>query len=101
MWLCVECMKVQSWKRPCLPHNGDILVGPFNGRNADFLIHGIEKPETVVDSSMTDMDETSDASMGLSLDILDLIYKNQITTIVSIPPPCRLNFSRTLKTVLE
>ncbi|XP_026416062.1 uncharacterized protein LOC113311438 [Papaver somniferum] len=33
--------------------------------------------------------------------MLDLIFQRRIPTTVSIPPPCRLQFSRTLKTTLD
>lgn len=93
-------MKVRSWKRPCRPHGDNILSGPLNGRSADFLIHGINKPQTdfVVDSNHADI---SDDQLGLPLELLDLVYQKQITTISNILPPCRLNFSRELKSALD
>ncbi|XP_026392581.1 uncharacterized protein LOC113287919 isoform X1 [Papaver somniferum] len=33
--------------------------------------------------------------------MLNSIFQKQITTVVSIPPPCRLNFSRALKSALD
>lgn len=33
--------------------------------------------------------------------MLNLIFQKRFTTIVSIPPPCRLHFSRTLKSALD
>lgn len=101
MWLCGDCMKVQSWKRPCRPHNGNILNGPFNGRHADFLIHGIDKPQAASNLAEVDASEGSLEPNGLSLELLDSVFQKQFTTTSSIPPPCRLNFSRALKNALD
>lgn len=51
MWLCVPCMQCYSWKRPCRDHDGGIVKGPNNGRGADFLIYGIEKPTLQIPES--------------------------------------------------
>lgn len=106
MWLCFPCMHYYSWKRPCRDYAGGVLSVPFNSRSADFIIYGVYKPK-VQTSTPNGCDGTStstnieDASMGLSLELLNKIFQKQITTTSSIPPQCRLNFSRTLKTSLD
>lgn len=44
MWLCTKCMFLRAWSKCCRYHQGDIIYAPFNGREADSLIHGIAKP---------------------------------------------------------
>lgn len=108
MWLCFPCMQCYSWKSPCRDHEGGVLAGPFNGRSADFLLYGVDKPETfntIINTGTTSSNEETapndDVSVGLSINTLDLVFKKQLTTVSSIPPLCRLNFSRSLNASLD
>ncbi|XP_026446662.1 uncharacterized protein LOC113347258 [Papaver somniferum] len=107
-------MQVYSWKKPCKDHAGGVVCGPFNGIGADFLIYGTDKPTPQILVYLVQARPVSnnnipasvgstleDSSLGLSVEILSLVYQKQITTISSIPPQCRLNFSRTLKSSLD
>ncbi|RZC53212.1 hypothetical protein C5167_012068 [Papaver somniferum] len=82
--------------------------GLFNGHGAEFLIYGVLKPwaggvsDNAVESrSSCDSSGLNDAVVGLSLDMLHAAFQRRITTIISIPPPCRLQFSRVLKSALD
>ncbi|RZC89837.1 hypothetical protein C5167_035832 [Papaver somniferum] len=111
MWLCVPCMQCYYWKRPCRDHDGGIVNGPYNGRGADFSIHGIEKPTLQIPESRLNISvhigecssdsRQADDSLGLSVDMLNMVFHKQITIVTSIPPQCRLNFSRALKSSLD
>ncbi|XP_026421804.1 uncharacterized protein LOC113317902 [Papaver somniferum] len=103
MWLCFPCFLWFSWKRPCRGHPGGILNGPFNGRSADFLIFGLDKPTSptlFIDNRSADTVPV-DEFAGLSIETLHLLFQKQITTTSSIPTQCRFNFSRTLKSALD
>ncbi|XP_026457446.1 uncharacterized protein LOC113358136 [Papaver somniferum] len=97
MWLCIQCLHIHAWNKACTSksHPSDVI--------ADFLIHGVTKPH--IDALSNNMESgstyTNDASVGLTLDMLDTVFQRRITTIASIPPPCRLQFSRTLKAALD
>ncbi|XP_026396172.1 uncharacterized protein LOC113290799 [Papaver somniferum] len=100
MWLCSLCMSMHVWKKPCRhsSHQGIIVSGPFNGQCADFLIYDITKPfANAEDTTDTVVENTP----SLSVELLNEVFQRQFTTINSIPPPCRLNFSITLKSCLD
>ncbi|RZC53846.1 hypothetical protein C5167_012698 [Papaver somniferum] len=104
-------MQCYSWKRLCRDHDGGIINGPYNGRGTDYLIYGIEKPTLQIPESRLNTSvhigecssdsRQADDSLGLSVDMLNLVLQKQITTITSIPPQCRLNLSRDLKSSLD
>ncbi|XP_026427683.1 uncharacterized protein LOC113323576 [Papaver somniferum] len=57
-----------------------------------------------VDSStvaVPDLVDSQAQAVCLSIEMLNSIFQKKITTVVSIPPPCRLNFSRALKSALD
>lgn len=66
-----------------------------------FLIFGIDRHVAVDSHPVVDVVEHPVESLGIYLELLDMLYQKQITTISNIPPPCRLNFSRALKTALD
>ncbi|XP_026409143.1 uncharacterized protein LOC113304283 [Papaver somniferum] len=86
-------------------HPSEDIVGPFNGLGADLLIHGAEKPQVespvTVDTAETNNPVVDDVAAGLTVELLDSMLQKQITTIVSIPLPSRLHFSRALKSALD
>lgn len=96
-------MKWFSWKIPCRDHPGGVLLGPFNGRGANFILHGVGKPIPQSGDSTTHIDGANDEdeSVSISVQMPDLIFQKQITTVSCIPPLCRFNFSRTLKASLD
>ncbi|XP_026426418.1 uncharacterized protein LOC113322530 isoform X2 [Papaver somniferum] len=58
-----------------------------------------EKPLVVIPDAIDNAEPSSvdDEAAGLTVDLLNKILQKQIVTTVSIPPHCRLLFSRTLK----
>ncbi|XP_026391624.1 uncharacterized protein LOC113287160 [Papaver somniferum] len=101
-WLCIKCLRIHAWKksRQDSSHSHEVITGPLNDHGVEFLILDTVKPQTPpLVESIDGINGTVAAT--LSLETLDLIFQRQITTTVSIPPPCRLNFSRTLKATLE
>lgn len=107
MWLCLKCMHIHAWKKACMSNSrpADVIAGPLNGNGADFIIHGVVKPPYNASSSYatnTDSNplDAPDAVL-LTMEMLDRVMRKHITTIISIPPPCRLQFSQTLKAALD
>lgn len=101
-WLYIKCLHIHAWKKSChdSTHSHEVVVGPLNGSRVDFLIHDTVKPQTnLVVTNDNVVDEA--ATGNLTIEMLDLIFQRRIPTTVSIPPPCRLKFSRTLKTALD
>ncbi|XP_026410257.1 uncharacterized protein LOC113305438 isoform X1 [Papaver somniferum] len=106
MWLCMKCLRIHAWRKTCTSelHKADVIAGLFNGNGADFLIHGVSKPQAVSSyDSAVESGNTgdNDAVVGLSLDMLNTVFQRRITTTASVPPPCRLQFSRALKSSLD
>ncbi|XP_026448577.1 uncharacterized protein LOC113348896 [Papaver somniferum] len=100
MWLCFKCLHIHAWKKAYTSklHKEDVIAGPFSGHDAEFLIHGVLKPQaggvsdTAVKSSSSGV---NDAVVGLTLDMLHTVFQRRITTIAWIQllllPTCTLN----------
>ncbi|XP_026391995.1 uncharacterized protein LOC113287447 [Papaver somniferum] len=66
------------------------------------LIYGTAKPQPQHALNAADDSTPIDETVGtLTVEMLDLIFQRKIPTTVSIPPPCRLQFSRALKSSLD
>ncbi|RZC77937.1 hypothetical protein C5167_002140, partial [Papaver somniferum] len=104
MWLCFKCLHIHAWKKACTSklHKADVIAGPFNGHDAEFLIHGVLKPRAggvsdnaVESGSSCDSSGLNDAVVGLSLDMLHTVFQRRITTIAWLQllllPTCTLN----------
>lgn len=99
-WLCINCLHTYAWKNPCRNHlTGFVIAGLFNGSGADFLIDDTMRPQSTLHvnsannvSASTGVDEDVG---GLNVEMLNMVFQKQITTVVSIPSQCRLRFSRT------
>ncbi|XP_026422218.1 uncharacterized protein LOC113318286 [Papaver somniferum] len=98
MWLCSTCMKLHAWSRPCSSHNGDMILAPFNGYNAYFLIH-MNLPTVPVENP--DNNVVVEYVSCLNLQLLNSVFQKQIPTAKTIPPKCRLQFLRVLKSTLD
>lgn len=99
-------MRTYAWRKPCRNHlPAEVIARPYNDGNADFLIHGVEKPSTsgfgATASAESVQSNIAADTTCLSVEMLNQILQKHTPTIVSIPPSCRLNFSRTLKSALD
>lgn len=101
-WHCIRCLRTHAWRKSCNDkiHPDVVIAGPYNESGADFLIHDTVRPQPSADS-MTETPGEEDIIGKLTVEMLDLIFQRQVGTTVSIPPPCRLQFSRTLKASLD
>lgn len=104
LWICLQCLHTHAWRKACRDpiHISEVINGPFNGNGVDFLIHGAEKPQPQIPRDVVDANVGEEMVVGiLTIELLDLLFQRQIPTTVSIPPPCRLQFSRTQKASLD
>lgn len=106
MWLCTKCFHIHVYRKACTSklHQSEVIAGPFNGHGADFLIHGVLRlpaGDLPHNDSTHDYASEYSAEIGLTLELLDMVFQRRITTVSSIPPSCRLFFSRTLKSALD
>lgn len=104
MWLCTKCMHLQTWKKCCRSHDGYVISAPFNGVDADFLIHGVTKPEEAsasVHVSIVDNVVLNNSVQVVGVELLDIVFQAQLHTVRHIPTKCRLSFSRTFKHTLD
>lgn len=106
LWICIKCLHTHAWRKSCRDpiHIGEVIAGPFNGTGADFLIHDTAKPQPSCTMEPY-ADDVLAADVGdagnLTVEMLDLQFQRKIQTTVCIPPPCWLQFSRTLKAALD
>ncbi|XP_026392264.1 uncharacterized protein LOC113287662 [Papaver somniferum] len=105
-WKLCRCGSASNVCAPMLGGNPVAISGPYNDGNADFLIHGVEKPLSTSESGATASAESVQSNVTadttcLSVEMLNQILQQHTPTIVSIHPSCRLNFSRTLKSALD
>ncbi|XP_026382540.1 uncharacterized protein LOC113277759 [Papaver somniferum] len=90
MWLCIKCLCINAWKKPCTSkiHPAEVFAGPLNVSGAYFLIHGVSKPQGTSGAStygvMLGLESVEEA-VNLTEEILDLLFRRKITTMV---PKC-------------
>ncbi|XP_026453451.1 uncharacterized protein LOC113354296 [Papaver somniferum] len=80
-------------------YGNDVIPGSYNGRSVNFFISDILKPSLAVSDTPSTSSDTQPAS--LFLELLNNALQSKFTTISSIPAPCRISFSRTLKSCLD
>lgn len=103
MWLCTDCMLLHAWSGSCR-YAGDVLVGPFNGNNTDYLIYGTSCPPLPVESSSIDnyvCFVTFDHLPCPDLDFFNEVFLKQVPIVKNIPTKCKLQFSKVLKFTMD
>ncbi|XP_026435092.1 uncharacterized protein LOC113332797 [Papaver somniferum] len=118
MWLYCRCMHLHAWSMSCNGKegviHGDVVSGPLNGEDAEYLFHGLAISSEVnavcsdtsnvmvcVASEVNDGDVAEEPACPLSTELLNSVFQRQFTTVTCIPHQCRLSFSRTLKFCLD
>ncbi|GKC70007.1 hypothetical protein Tco_1115890 [Tanacetum coccineum] len=102
IWLCGVCFKTHTTRTKCR-HGVDIVSPPDIGDGfVRFVLYDLAKPlvpscfqPVHVDSSLFDPHD------GFTLSLLDYLLSKGLRTVKSIPPKCRLGFSRVLKGALD
>ncbi|GKA84737.1 hypothetical protein Tco_0806391 [Tanacetum coccineum] len=105
IWLCGGCFKMHSLRSKCRHGKGSNFVSPPDCGDGvvRFVLYDIIKPH--VPSSLEQLDHVYDLVQvqhgGFTLALLDSLFSKGLRTVKSIPPKCRLGFSRVLKEALD
>ncbi|GJZ01789.1 hypothetical protein Tco_0519750, partial [Tanacetum coccineum] len=98
LWLCGVCFTTHTIRTKCRHGNG-FVPPPDNGDGeVRFVLYALTKPP-VPSCSQSDLVEglVPVEHDGFTLSLLDSLFSKGLRAIKSIPPKCRLGFSRVLK----
>ncbi|GJU30258.1 hypothetical protein Tco_1173847 [Tanacetum coccineum] len=104
IWLCGVCFKTHTVGAKCRHGHGADFVSPPNIRDGvvRFVIYDLTKPLAPTCSQLNHVDGlVHDIVDGFTLSLLDSLFSKGLRTVKSIPPKCRLGFSRVLKRALD
>ncbi|GJY96150.1 hypothetical protein Tco_0512511 [Tanacetum coccineum] len=102
IWLCGVCFKTHTIRTKCR-HGNDLVPPPDNG-NGDvrFVLYDLTRPPVPSCSLLDHVDGLLPMEPeGFTLSLLDSLFSKGLRTVKSIPPKCRLGFSRVLKGALD
>ncbi|GJX18223.1 hypothetical protein Tco_0219055 [Tanacetum coccineum] len=105
IWLCGGCFKTHSLRSKCRHGKGSDFVPPpdYGEGVVRFVLYDLTKPH--VPSSSKLLDHVDDLVQvlhgGFTLALLNSLFSKRLCTVKSIPPKCRLGFSRVLKEALD
>ncbi|GKA07179.1 putative reverse transcriptase domain-containing protein [Tanacetum coccineum] len=102
IWLCGVCFKTHTLRAKCR-HGADFVSPPDIGDGfVRFVLYDLTKP-LVPSCSQLDLVDglLHDQHDGFTLSLLDSLFSKGLRTVKSIPPKCRLGFSRVLKGALD
>ncbi|GKF82757.1 hypothetical protein Tco_0244413, partial [Tanacetum coccineum] len=102
IWLCGVCFKTHTLRTKCR-HGTDIVPPPDIGDGfVRFVLYDLTKPRVPVCPQFDHADGLlHDQHDGFTLSLLDSLFSKGLRTVKSIPPKCRLGFSRVLKGALD
>ncbi|GKA61490.1 hypothetical protein Tco_0760897, partial [Tanacetum coccineum] len=102
IWLCGVCFKTHTIHAKCR-HVFEIVPPPDNGDGiVRFVLHDLIKPPVPSRSQLDHVYDLLQAQPdGFTLSVLDRLFAKGLHTVKSIPPKCRLGFSRVLKGALD
>nr|GEW64116.1 hypothetical protein [Tanacetum cinerariifolium] len=102
IWLCGVCFKIHTFRAKC-QHGADSVPPPDIGDGViRFVIYDLAKPLAPPCSLLDQVDGlVHDQHDGFTLSLLDSLFSKRLRTVKSIPPKCRLGFSRVLKGALD
>ncbi|GJT97181.1 putative reverse transcriptase domain-containing protein [Tanacetum coccineum] len=102
IWLCVVCFKTHTLRAKCRHEVGFIPPPNVGDGVVRFVLCDITKPLAPFSSQLDHVDGLLlDQEDGFTLSLLDSLFSKGLRTIKSIPPKCRLVFSRVLKGALD
>nr|GEZ24782.1 hypothetical protein [Tanacetum cinerariifolium] len=101
IWLCGVCFKTHTLRTKC--HHGTDIVPPPNIGDGvvRFVLYDFTKPLVPSCSQLDHGDGLLHDHDGFNLSLLDSLISKGLRTVKSIPPKCRLGFSRVLKGALN
>lgn len=100
LWFCGVCFKTHTLRSKCRHGTSDFVDPPDVGDSVvRFVIFGIDRP--IVPSVPLVVAAAVDTPPGFTIALLDSLLSKRLLTVKSIPPKCRLGFSRVLKGALD
>ncbi|GJX96828.1 hypothetical protein Tco_0352626 [Tanacetum coccineum] len=106
-WFLVKCMHIyvtHTLRFKCRHGTGsDFVPPPDSGDGIDrFVLYDITKPQVPSSVQLDQVEDlVLDDNVGFTLPFLDSLLYKGLRTVKSIPPKCRLGFSRVLKGALD
>ncbi|GJZ93432.1 hypothetical protein Tco_0665497 [Tanacetum coccineum] len=102
IWLCGVCFKTHTTHAKCR-YRSDFVPPPDNGDGiVRFVLHDLIKPPVPSGSQLDHVGDLMHAELdGFTLSVLDRLFSKGLRTVKSIPPKCRLGFSRFLRVALD
>ncbi|GKA07695.1 hypothetical protein Tco_0686919 [Tanacetum coccineum] len=102
IWLCGVCFKTHTLRAKCRHEVGFVPPPNVGDGVVRFVLRDITKPLAPFSSQLDHVDGLLlDQEDGFTLSLLDSLFSKGLCTIKSIPPKCRLVFSRVLKGALD
>ena len=101
LWLCGGCFKTHTLRSRCR-HGSDVVSPPDCGDGVvRFVLFDLVKPPVPSSDLARVNDPVWEEHCGFDLPLLDALLSKGVHTVKSIPPKCRLGFSRILKEALD
>ncbi|GJW41336.1 putative reverse transcriptase domain-containing protein [Tanacetum coccineum] len=101
IWLCGVCFKTHTLGTKCR-HGTDIVPPPNIGNGVvRFVLYDLTKSLVPSCSQLDHGDGLLHEHDGFTLSLHDSLFSKGLRTVKSIPPKCRLGFSRVLKGALD
>ncbi|GKA45869.1 putative reverse transcriptase domain-containing protein, partial [Tanacetum coccineum] len=102
LWLCGVCFTTHTTRSKCR-HGSIVVPPPDNGEgNVWFVLYDLSKPHVPSCSQLDHVDDLLPVQHdGFTLALLDSLFVKGLRTVKSIPPKCRLGFSRALRGSLD
>ncbi|GJR40673.1 putative reverse transcriptase domain-containing protein [Tanacetum coccineum] len=104
VWLCGVCFKTHTLRSKCRHGSSDFVPPPDCGDGiVRFVLYDLTKPSFPSSSVPLDHVDVLGQNVhgGFTLTLLDHLLSKGLRTVKSIPPKCRLGFSRVLKGALD
>ncbi|XP_056688305.1 uncharacterized protein [Spinacia oleracea] len=104
IWLCGDCFKTHTHRTRCRHGSGSstVFVDPPDSGDGiiRFILYGIQKPQAPT-SELSTSDGPREHHFSFDVALLDTLWSKRLRFVKSIPPKCRLGFSRVLKGALD
>ena len=102
IWLCGVCFKTHALRSKCKHGPGSSFVEPPDVGDGvvRYVLYGFPKPQAP-SSGPSELVVTVVQDQGFTVALLDRLLSKRLRTVKSIPPKCRLGFSRALKGALD
>nr|GEV89797.1 hypothetical protein [Tanacetum cinerariifolium] len=104
LWLCGVRLKMRTlWSKCRHGNSSDFVPPPDCGDGVvQFVLYDLTKPQAPSPAQLDQVDGgVHDLHSGFTLAHLDSLFSKGLRTVKSIPPKCRLGFSRALKGALD